>query len=130
MTYYKKKTLGNLGEFLTIQVLKSQGLHLVHQNYKTKYGEIDLIVKNKSNLFFVESKLTTGQSIESAYLKWKHYQSPRLYKSAQIYCRHKQVSSNLQVQFLFVHFDFSHKEKVEVNLFQPHLTRAYSKKAI
>ena len=59
------KELGDWGERLAADFLCRAGYRLVAQNYRSRYGEIDLIVQNETDLVFVEVKLR--KSAEFAY---------------------------------------------------------------
>lgn len=131
MTYSKKKMLGDLGEFLAVQLLDTKGLSLVSQNHPTQFGEIDIVCQAQEYLYFVEVKLTTSSQRESVYKKWKSYQSQNLFKSAHVFLsNHYSEHSQKQVVFLFIHFDFSQKNVIKINLHQPSLKKSYRKKAI
>lgn len=55
----KKKTahaLGKWGEDLAKSFLEDNGYEVIHSNYYTEYGEIDLIAKKNNRLHFVEVK--------------------------------------------------------------------------
>ena len=43
-------------------LLASKGFEIVCKNYKTKYGEIDIICKKGANLLFVEVKRRSGDN--------------------------------------------------------------------
>ncbi|HHW61664.1 MAG TPA: YraN family protein [Syntrophomonadaceae bacterium] len=51
-----KKTLGAKGEDLAVQFLQKQGYHILERNYRTRYGEIDIICTHQKNIVFVEVK--------------------------------------------------------------------------
>ena len=50
------KEKGNLGEILAIKHLQKKGLKLLKKNFHSRFGEIDLIFKDKDFLVFVEVK--------------------------------------------------------------------------
>jgi len=52
--------LGSQSEFLASEWLQSKGYELVEANYRFKHAEIDLIMKNKGILVFVEVKFRSG----------------------------------------------------------------------
>src|SRR5215213_1699864 len=58
----KDKSPGAWGEDLALRYLIQNGYTLVERNYRTRRGEIDLIVRKEDTLAFVEVKLrrTTG----------------------------------------------------------------------
>lgn len=51
---------GDRGEDLAVKYLAQKGYALVARNYRTRYGEIDLIVSSERALVFVEVKLRRG----------------------------------------------------------------------
>ncbi len=57
-----KKELGDLGENLAVGFLVKLGFTIIIRNYRTLYGEIDIIARSRSNetLVFAEVKLRTN----------------------------------------------------------------------
>jgi len=58
----KRKRLGNLGENLALKYLKNKGYKFIERNFRSKFGEIDLIFQDKETLVFVEVKTRFSQS--------------------------------------------------------------------
>lgn len=58
-TYQKK--LGNKGEGIAAQYLRSRGYQIIDRNYHSRYGEIDLIAKQEDYMIFVEVKTRTSE---------------------------------------------------------------------
>ncbi len=56
----KNRASGAWGEELALRFLTRRGYTLVERNYRTRYGELDLIVREGSTLVFVEVKLRRG----------------------------------------------------------------------
>src|SRR3989344_9298914 len=54
--------VGKIGEEIAKKFLEKQGYKIIEQNYKTKYAEIDLIVKKKKDLVFVEVRTKVGDN--------------------------------------------------------------------
>ena len=50
------KQVGDFGERLALAFLESKGYVLCAQNFRTRHGEIDLIMQNEEFLIFVEVK--------------------------------------------------------------------------
>jgi putative endonuclease len=48
--------LGKYGEEIAIEFLKEQGYKIIARNYKSRFGEIDIIARDKDTLCFVEVK--------------------------------------------------------------------------
>ena len=51
---------GTWGEELALRYLRRRGYTLVERNYRTRYGELDLIVRHHNTLVFVEVKTRRG----------------------------------------------------------------------
>ncbi len=76
---------GNLGENIARKYLEEKGYKILEQNYKNKYGEIDLIAKYKNDLVFIEVKTRIGEQFgipEDAINRDKVY---RIIRNSQAY---------------------------------------------
>lgn len=62
----QSKLLGRWGEALAARYLEKKGYRLVAGNYTCRYGEIDLIVANRTYLVFVEVKLRKSDAFAAA----------------------------------------------------------------
>lgn len=76
MSLYKKN-LGKTGENLAINFLKSNDYAVIDKNFRSKFGEIDIIARKKNILTFIEVKTKTslqqGAPYEAVnYWKLKH----------------------------------------------------------
>lgn len=81
----KKKNLGNLGEELAVKQLKNNGYRILEQNFRSKFGEIDIIAQEGGDLVFVEVKTRWSKSFgppEEAITPWK---IRRIIKAGQYY---------------------------------------------
>lgn len=53
---------GKRGEDIAREYLEKKGYKIVEQNYKTKYGEIDLVCQRKKELVIVEVRTKIGEN--------------------------------------------------------------------
>ena len=60
-----KKVLGKKGEKLVEEFLKKQGCKIIKRNYRTPFGEADLIVQDGDELAFVEVKTRSSDAYGS-----------------------------------------------------------------
>jgi len=85
---------GKLGENIAKEYLENKGYKIIEQNYKTKYGEIDLVAKKGNELIFIEVRTKRGEDFGTpeetinknklrklwgnarAYAAWKRWQGP------------------------------------------------------
>lgn len=54
--------IGKMGELAALEYLLKKGYELVAQNYRSRYGEIDIIVKDSEYIVFVEVKTRNDRS--------------------------------------------------------------------
>ncbi len=73
---------GSAGENAALQMYLSKGFELVARNYQTRYGEIDIIVRNDRFLVFVEVKTRTRASYYKGYAAVNHSKKQKLFKTA------------------------------------------------
>lgn len=52
---------GILGESIALGYLVDKGYEVVEKNYRTRYGEVDLILRDEEALVFVEVKARRGR---------------------------------------------------------------------
>ena len=57
-----KKVLGRKGERLVESYLKKQGCKILKRNYRTPFGEADIIAQDGEEIAFVEVKTRTSDS--------------------------------------------------------------------
>lgn len=62
----KSSLLGSWGEMLALEYLRKKHFTPVAAGYEGRFGEIDLIVRNKKNLVFVEVKLRKNADFAQA----------------------------------------------------------------
>lgn len=79
------KLLGTWGEALAAEYLRKKHYRILASGYRSRFGEIDLIVQNRKSLVFVEVKLRKSD----AYAKAREYvdrkKQDRLRLTASLY---------------------------------------------
>lgn len=58
----RRKQIGRLGERLASRRLEQQGYRVIERNYRTREGEIDLIVARDATLVFCEVKTLVARA--------------------------------------------------------------------
>ncbi len=64
MKFFNKQT-GFIGENLAAKELEKKGYEILEKNFSNKFGEIDIIAKDKNVLVFAEVKTKIGESFGS-----------------------------------------------------------------
>ena len=98
MKIHIKKDLGNSGEDIAVQYLKSHGHIILKRNFYCKQGEIDIITKDKNEIVFIEvkSRSSTEYGLPSEAVTKQKIQ--HLYKTAR-YFLYKNKMLNEFVRF-------------------------------
>ncbi|SHM09749.1 putative endonuclease [Caldanaerovirga acetigignens] len=58
----ERKKLGDMGEKYALDYLKANNYEIVKVNYRSRYGEIDIIAKENNTLVFIEVKTRTSDA--------------------------------------------------------------------
>ncbi len=88
------KTLGQHAELLALQYLQSKGLTLIEKNFCCKLGEIDLIMKEKNCLVFIEVRLRHASSYQDSLSSVNTTKQHRLIRTAQFYLKMRNYNFN------------------------------------
>ena len=67
MTTDTRQSLGRLGERLAAEHLEARGYAILERNFRTRFGELDLIARGDGCLVFCEVKTRVGHSAESVF---------------------------------------------------------------
>ena len=78
-------TRGAQAERLAAQFLQGRGLKLLQQNYRCRYGEIDLILQDADTLVFAEVRLRKHSNFGGAAASINAAKQGRLIRTAQHY---------------------------------------------
>ena len=81
----RNKLTGSWGEALAAEYLRKKHYKLVAVGYFCRFGEIDLIVKDRKNLVFVEVKLRKSDEFASARDYVNRAKQDRIRMTASVY---------------------------------------------
>ncbi len=76
---------GSTGENLARYFLEGKGYHILHCNWKTRKGELDLVCEKKGQLIFVEVKTRSSQEKGEPGEAIDHKKRRRLINAAKAY---------------------------------------------
>lgn len=93
----KSRISGAWGEALAAEYLRKKHYKLVAVGYRCRFGEIDLIVKDRKYLVFVEVKLRKTDGFAKAYEYVDKHKQDRLRVTASMYL--SQNPTSLQPRF-------------------------------
>lgn len=81
----KSNSLGQLAEQHAREYLQSQGLTFLEQNYHSRWGEIDLVMKDCEVLTFIEVKYRKNKIFGGAISAVSRQKQQKIMKTAAIY---------------------------------------------
>ena len=93
----KNNLSGAWGEALAAKFLQKKRYQIVATNYRSRFGEIDLIVSNRKYLVFVEVKLRKSDGFASAREFVDSRKQDRIRTTAEIYL--SEFPTELQPRF-------------------------------
>lgn len=77
--------LGKIGEELAYEYLAQQGLILVEKNFRRRFGEVDLIMKDGEILVFIEVKYRSSQAFGGGLGAVTRHKQQKIKLMAQLY---------------------------------------------
>ncbi|CCQ92332.1 conserved hypothetical protein [[Clostridium] ultunense Esp] len=118
-----KKELGNKAEEDASRYLSKRGYQILHRNYRTRFGEIDLICEREGTLIFVEVRskrsLAFGTGAESVIRKKRE----KIRRVAEQYLlSHKLTERRIRFDVIEIHYG---REKDEIEAHLRHLEGAF-----
>jgi len=75
---------------MALRYLMERGYELVERNYRTRYGELDLILRDQNTLVFVEVKLRRGTGFGDPLEAVTHRKQTRIRALAERYLSEKE----------------------------------------
>ncbi len=108
----ERQILGEIGEDFACNFLKDMGFKVVERNYFRKWGEIDIVVKKKDQIHFVEVKtVSTEKDILDKIDKYRPednmhpWKLKRLGRIIETYLLEKDIENDWQFDVITVYLD-------------------------
>jgi putative endonuclease len=108
------KTVGLAGEQEALSYLRKKGFKILETNYKTCFGEVDIIAKDKDDLVFIEVKLRNTDSFGKPEDAVGSFKKTRIVKSALSYIKRKNLYDiNVRFDVLVIEPELDRIELIE-----------------
>jgi|Wag4MinimDraft_12_1082652.scaffolds.fasta_scaffold00024_18 putative endonuclease len=82
-----KRRKGNAGEQKAAAFLKKEGYQIIEKNYRTPFGEIDIIALQNETLVFIEVKSRSSRQFGTGAESVDRRKQYKIIKSAQVYIK-------------------------------------------
>jgi len=89
--YSFNKDIGALGESIAEEYLTNMGYIILDKNFRSKFGEIDIIGKDGNYIAFVEVKARYGSIYGTPAEAVTPRKQNRIYRTAQLYILKKRI---------------------------------------
>lgn len=99
LSHSKKQTTGDEAEKAAKTYLEKQGLLFIESNYRCKLGEIDLIMREKTQLVFVEVRYRKQTNFGSAVETINQRKQKKVINTAHFYLQNQHSLKNLNCRF-------------------------------
>lgn len=91
------REIGNLAEDFAATALSKKGYVIIKRNFATRFGEIDIIAKNKDVLVFVEVKAKTGTDFGLPEEMINKKKLEKVRRMAEVYTNGKNLACRIDV---------------------------------
>lgn len=91
--------IGKNAELMTAAVLRKNGAIISKMNYRSRYGEIDIVAETRKYVIFVEVKLRKKGSLVSAAEAVDTYKQRRILLTARDYLAKAHLDDELTARF-------------------------------
>lgn len=119
----EKRKIGDIGENIACDFLKSRGFEVLERNYLRKWGEIDIIARKADVIRFIEVKSVSyetprydsGQASYRPEDNMHPWKLKRLARTIQTYLLHKKLDCEWQLDLVTVKMNMeTRKARVEI----------------
>lgn len=82
-----KTEIGRAGERFALEFIKRKGYAILETNYRTPFGEIDIVAGEKGRIVFIEVKTRVSSSLGPPYLSVTSQKKRHLIKNGLAYLK-------------------------------------------
>ena len=108
-----RKKLGSWGEQLAAEYLKKNNYMLLTRNFRCRYGEIDIIAKEKGSIVFVEIKTRSSRNFGMGMEAVNYTKRQKIKKTAMVYLSENPFKyDNLRFDVIDINLDNSSTPKI------------------
>jgi len=96
-----RQSLGQKGEAMASTFLKEQGYTILERNYRTPYGEIDIIARQADTIVFVEVKTRASSTFGPPEISITHRKAEHMRSAAEYYIQqHPELNNDWRIDVL------------------------------
>lgn len=108
-----KKQVGALAEQRACHFLQAHGLKLITQNYRSTFGEIDLVMQDKKEIVFVEVRSRASNHYGSASESVNALKQQKIIKTSLLFLQQRNWLNNITCRFDVIGIQQDHIEWIQ-----------------
>lgn len=113
-----RQKLGSYGENLAKKFLAQKGFEIVASNWRTRWGEIDIVASRDDVLHFVEVKTRFGENHGAPHEAVNRFKCQQILGAAKLYLAEKQpTQSSFQIDVVGITLNKAEKS-VKISYFE------------
>lgn len=93
------KTTGNAGEDKACSYLEENGYQIIDRNWRTRFGEIDIIAKKEETLVFIEVKTLPNGTLDMLQRELNYQKIQKILKTSKRYLINHREYNNSYIRF-------------------------------
>lgn len=94
-----RKLFGSIGENIAEEHLVKNGYKILQKNFRTKFGEIDIIAKDSNTIVFVEVKTREDEKFASPFTAVDKNKQKHIIKASLFYLKNKKLFEKVKCRF-------------------------------
>ncbi len=103
----EKKNIGAAGEEIASAYLRKMNYKVLVSNFRTPFGEIDIVARHKGIMVFVEVKSRTTSSLGPPYLSITKAKERHIIKNALFYLKsHRLMNASWRIDIVSVKMNY------------------------
>lgn len=106
------KKIGDFGEQFAQSFFEDRGYVLIEKNFRSRYGEIDLILENEEYLLFVEVKTRKNAKFAQAYEAVDRRKMEKIRQTAEIWLSEQEREKQPRFDVLEVYVSLEGEKSV------------------
>ena len=103
MTFQKDR--GDFGEDKAVEYLKSKEYKIIERNYKNKYGEIDIVAKDRGEFVFVEVRTFFEGNLVNPVESVFRDKRKRLLFMVRHYINYREIEGECRIDIIGINLD-------------------------
>jgi putative endonuclease len=115
----ENKIIGDRGETLASEYLQIKGYEILQKNYRSKWGEIDIVAKDKNIVVFVEVKTKTTDQYGEPWEMVNHWKMEQVKRMGELWCKDYAWEGRVRLDIVGVYLNepgpmIKHWESVDI----------------